>query len=81
MSFQELIDQAVKNMTPPTRYRLAKTLGITPTSVYEWEAGRSKPNGEHVLKLIEIGKKKKQRGLAAIALLATLAAASALPAL
>ena len=72
MTYKELIAAAVSNLKPATRYRLAKTLGITPSAVYEWQSGRAKPTGDHVLKLIELGK-KKHKGSATVAMLVTLA--------
>lgn len=51
MEAKELIEEVVKKQRV-TRYRLAKELHVTPSTVYHWESGRAKPNSDHLMELL-----------------------------
>ena len=62
MNIQELTKRAIAQLNPPTAYRLAKTLGVTPASVYQWLTGATVPRGQRVIKLLEIAEKPPNDG-------------------
>lgn len=51
METRDLIQEIVKKegVTP---YRIAKDMGIEPSNIYSWKAGRSKPNRDHYVELL-----------------------------
>lgn len=54
MDFAKLTKDAVARQTPPTDYRLAKVLGVQPSTVHHWKNGTKKPTGENLLRLLQI---------------------------
>jgi transcriptional regulator with XRE-family HTH domain len=57
MDFAKLTKEARERQQPPTGYRLAKLLGVTPGAVYRWEEGGRKPTGDNLLKLLRLAGK------------------------
>lgn len=35
-----------------TRYRIALDMGVKPSTVYQWESGKKRPNGQHLMELL-----------------------------
>lgn len=71
MEVKDIINAAVEQCEPKTRYRLAKRLKVSPSAVYTWEAGRKHPSGKHLLEMLRIAQdatKKAAGGMAAVIL-------------
>ena len=52
-----LTNEARRAVKPPTDYRLAKTLGVEPSTIGKWKRGETKPNGPNLMKLLQLAGK------------------------
>lgn len=73
MDARDLIKEIVEKQNV-TRYRIAKDLKVNPSNVYDWESGRTKPNGSHLLELL-----RRAGRLAAVVLLGTMIGVTSAP--
>lgn len=51
MDAKQLIEEIEKKHNV-TRYRIALDMGVKPSTVYQWESGKKRPNGEHLMELL-----------------------------
>lgn len=51
---QKLLDRAREMCSPPSDYRLAKQLGVTPSRVSHWRRGKATPDNEIAWKIAKI---------------------------
>lgn len=70
MDMKSIIQEAIAKCNPPTRYRLAIRLGVSPASVYTWlrERNSSHPTGKHLLEIMNLKQEEPRRSARAKAL-------------
>ena len=57
MDAKKITREAIATRQPPTAYRLAKDLGITPNAVYKWLKGRAEPKGRYLMEMLKFSGK------------------------
>jgi hypothetical protein len=61
MNYKDLVLAAIKNLDPPTAYRLSKALNLRqPSPVYGWLNHGKAPSSANLLKILELGQSRKE---------------------